>query len=674
MTPAAAAPVASNSLWLWAAALAITWLSGIESTWHRLGDSTAGFRSANQYWQELDRQAKAQQLGQQSVLSKADRVEWFRATLRAESKPRDTGQAPDKKPLDDKQLLDARRKALAAEVERRLASSPPPAKLAVPTPGTAEKDPVCDDLLGRATEVVKAAKPASESALVSATQRLANFCADARLLNDSESLRRRKDQAQAELVAKRDEAAQQQEKFQKEMDDKKSGNDVDFEMLGVKFKAPALLAPALWCLFAASWLLAAQRPAAAPPDRAMVLGIAVVLLAVQLRVSWIGLSLAQFEGGLRWRALVAVVLVAAIGCSTFWLVSMACRRVADPADTAATPGRPWWLAVLGAGAAALAVPAALPGAVLHGVQSALSALLAGSVVGGAALAAWPRGTVQAADHQRAAARRRQVLAAVAVATLLIVFTHRKVVLARRHQPSSYAWRLERLARRRDRLRARAGSLAGLAPGFYHAHREPPRSTVVHYVRPGGQTAVGARMPDVKRLQPLGKLPRYPWLGISSKNDLYAWTSAVPSTPSLEDDRQSLRGFRLCHATASWACENAALDLLERHGAGPANIAAAIQLLLLGIRHDAVFRSRSGSLRKQASADYRLYDLAAGLAVRYRQPHVIEELVRRIRQSGHELSFLSRTRKWADFRSRWHRRWMDRRAPVVWQTSTRRFVF
>lgn len=203
---------------------------------------------------------------------------------------------------------------------------------------------------------------------------------------------------------------------------------------------------------------------------------------------------------------------------------------------------------------------------------------------------------------------------------------------------------------------------------------PPSGTVVHYIGQGGITAVSARIPDVKRLRVLNNIPKYPWLGISSKTHLYSWASTTRSSQSFKQDRESLLEFRICHATAPWSCENAALDLLEQHGIGPANIASAINLLLLAIRQDAVFRSRSGSLRKQANANYRLYDLVAGLAVRYRQPHVMEELVQRIKQSGHELTFLDRTRKWADFKSKWHRRWMDRNVPVVWQTSFRRFVF
>lgn len=214
---------------------------------------------------------------------------------------------------------------------------------------------------------------------------------------------------------------------------------------------------------------------------------------------------------------------------------------------------------------------------------------------------------------------------------------------------------KRVQKHRQRLQAYLATIRGVAAGFYGAPtrklvagRPPPR-VVLHYIGPGPLVSARTLMPGRERLQPAA--------------DLRTET-------------------RICRGTSSWACENAALDVLaqagrDRHGGlrpTRRQLKQASSLLFQGIDGDAALKRRHPNIRKRAAHSMRLYDLLAALSVRYRDQATFDRLLAAVEASGQPLVFRTRIEKWQDASSRWRERWRDRSRPQHWHTDQRTVVF
>ncbi len=90
---------------------------------------------------------------------------------------------------------------------------------------------------------------------------------------------------------------------------------------------------------------------------------------------------------------------------------------------------------------------------------------------------------------------------------------------------------------------------------------------------------------------------------------------------------------------------------------------ACELLVDGIKHDRYYESKLG---KRPST--RLYDLLAGIAVRYNQPQKLSEMMQIIQADsiGDQSAFKSRLEKWNDQQSKWYGRWRDTSKNLTWR--------
>ena len=235
---------------------------------------------------------------------------------------------------------------------------------------------------------------------------------------------------------------------------------------------------------------------------------------------------------------------------------------------------------------------------------------------------------------------------------------------------------------RYRRKKSQGYATKLSPGFYRN----TRSQVIHYVGNDGRIARVNHINE-SRLRPV------------AVNELVQ-LGAINSSA----------GPHVNFSVASHALEKAALARIQ---AGDKE--SASRLLLQAIRHDQFFK-----LGTREDASLRLYDLLAGLSLRYNQPETLSEVVRltraaqqqmgqprrrstikgrgrrRIRagaapqktrrqpsafskwqkenkralKTAHEAHrrkfFETRLRKWAAADSPWKRRWRDTARPMQWK--------
>lgn len=156
------------------------------------------------------------------------------------------------------------------------------------------------------------------------------------------------------------------------------------------------------------------------------------------------------------------------------------------------------------------------------------------------------------------------------------------------------------------------------------------------------------------------------LGISQTKFLpneNAWKKA-----SLQD--LSLKKSTTPHlhlASASFSFEQAAIESLKNK-----NDKQACQLLLDGIKHDILFQI----VNPGGKPSFRLYDLLAGLTVRYQQDEYFNNMIDLIKNNP---QFESRREKWTNKNSSWYKRWENRKkriesgteiaeAKIKWKTT------
>lgn len=671
--------VPSRTLLLWLAALVVTWLSGIEPTSQKVMNIAHRYEEINRQLQQVDHKASAlqQQLG-------GKRAEQLDADLFAALYP--PGPAREQ---ERTRRFDRLRGAQAAQATRRgIARVNPALALDAARP--------CDSPILSAPPPVQGTEDRGDDMLISALEKLRNFCTLERLVKQAQSGQWKEERArQGSLqTAEEKKTREAQSATRADAENIRDKSNVDFELLGVKFTAEPLLASLLWCSFACAWLFAARQealkawtPATIPAhiDAAsalfnqlrLITMLGLLTWAVQLRITWLGLVMTSSTGGMHWKALVAsVVALLAVGSAVPVAVLLTHRLhlAPQPALEQLSNRRIGlaMLAVAGVAASAWWLPAQVLW-LLHGAKPALPVLGALPLL----LSVWV--WYYQRQHRRRAAQpsgRRRVLLQSACAMALVL-------------GGAAAWQLHRRARAayaaatQRRHRRRAQRLANNhEPGFYrnsNPRKQDQRRTIVFYVSGCGETAARAQLPDVmKPILP----PVYVWQDAlehvqlqATMLDQFAETTHT-ATSALPDWLQpwNLEKCRVMLPTASWSFEQAALLLLEDRTARRKHARRACELLLTGILHDLRYKKNHGNPRKRSAPSYRLYDLAAGLAVRYRVRRVIPEMKRRIEQAEYGLVFQSRFNKWDNVNSAWYRRWHDRSMPLRWQSGQQVSVF
>jgi hypothetical protein len=126
-----------------------------------------------------------------------------------------------------------------------------------------------------------------------------------------------------------------------------------------------------------------------------------------------------------------------------------------------------------------------------------------------------------------------------------------------------------------------------------------------------------------------------------------------------------RGPRVHLASSSWAFEEAALAMLQQRPLTDSRTEKVCQLLVFSINHDVYFRSQPS---------YRLYDLLAGVSIRFKQLPCFLELLRIIDETDRKGLFITRVEKWNDPDSSWRRRWRNRKRPIKWVGNSGGVVF
>jgi len=129
------------------------------------------------------------------------------------------------------------------------------------------------------------------------------------------------------------------------------------------------------------------------------------------------------------------------------------------------------------------------------------------------------------------------------------------------------------------------------------------------------------------------------------------------------------GPRVHLASASWAFEEAAVAALRKKPVDRKHSEEICKLLVFAINHDIFFKSA-----RSRRPSYRLYDLLAGLCVRFKQDAYFQELLRLIKVAGQEGLFKTRVDKWNDLQSGWRKRWRNRARPLKWISSSGGVVF
>lgn len=355
-------------------------------------------------------------------------------------------------------------------------------------------------------------------------------------------------------------------------------------------------------------------------------------LLLQMRVAWIGLEMTHHLGTNPIRALIPLLHISVV-LSTIWLVALWCRRHDSDQPASAsltilgvTTGIIWGAAIVG-----FAFPSfgTMIGARLREAPTLACLILA--AIAALALLTTRRSTALTATQSKESSRRIWILRnGVILATLAVTICGSAI--ARRHL-------MRRVARERELRRWKPYTF--LKPGFY------ANGQTIHYIAPGGRSA-SQYLPE--------------------PNSLEAWrvtdeNGAIPS----EDDN-------VRYAAASWAFEHAALHVMNGVGDIRRRSEEACTLLLRGLTYDLAkthLPPIGGRLRPPS---FRLYDLFAGLAIRFEHDELFERMIARLALSPYSTLFQTRIKRWTNVKSRWYKRWSIRTRNVKWIGSDTVGVF
>jgi hypothetical protein len=119
--------------------------------------------------------------------------------------------------------------------------------------------------------------------------------------------------------------------------------------------------------------------------------------------------------------------------------------------------------------------------------------------------------------------------------------------------------------------------------------------------------------------------------------------------------------------ASFFFEQAAAVRIQKE-----EIESACDLLLFAIQYELQSAYRTSRANRflpyKKSPSYRLYDLLAGVSVRFDKKDYLDRIVEMIKKSPDlaiAKSFETRITKWQDSNSKWHSRWSNTNKPIIW---------
>jgi hypothetical protein len=125
--------------------------------------------------------------------------------------------------------------------------------------------------------------------------------------------------------------------------------------------------------------------------------------------------------------------------------------------------------------------------------------------------------------------------------------------------------------------------------------------------------------------------------------------------------------RVSISRASYSFEHAAAAEIKQK-----NIDRACDLLIYAVEYELQSAYRAARVDRfrpsKQSPSFRLYDLLAGLSVRFNKPDYMKRMIdaiNSVKDSKVRQSFDSRIKKWQDSQSGWYSYWSDQNTPVKW---------
>lgn len=714
---------------LWAAALVVVWVSSLEPTWRTIAKSTRTFREINLSRQEAETRAVARLRRIATDEEELRRLDKF-----ARNYPAGLKRDQERRRLEKE----------FKEAEGRLA------------------------LVEQASGRKSAHYEEAETKKARADQKLRQFRSDEAKFEDVPVRKARLESVRAELAKEPEHIKYVYAEARKQA--LANERNVSFDLFGLKFNAPTLVAPLLWCLLASALFgylsrvrakalssyeqgvqalarlphvseevvqeLAERLPAwtvgsasfastsgsglgtggaadvrqrlmdrvfRASAERSAVASIAFLLpfliLAVQFRVGWIALELSRHVGSNFARSLVPAALVACIS-SAFWTAE---QWFSTRWDGPASDRRTLFRSLVAAFVLVEIASTLHPRFAIHFGQLfqqsliRVAELLSLLLVGLAACRFYTGGTP---DPESGSSRRRIIITMTGLAALAMVVPFafplfRKVAC--------------QVAERRRTRNRKTPSMA-LEQGFYQkkAFREEGisnrsrrrASEVIHYVGVNGRISGRGGFPSQKQISRMTKPPivnLYSFgllrsLGLTEalqvapigalsplrttvRLEIQPRDGAVNDSPALSTDPPLPDIPPSPHvnlSAASWSFEQAALAVLSPISNRAS--AHACELLLTGIHHDLIYKQRMNKQRKKDRPNFRLYDLMAGVCIRYGQRRYLQQLLELIELSDQRLVFQTRVEKWQNPTSSWWKKWRNRSKPVSWDGNSHAVVF
>lgn len=199
----------------------------------------------------------------------------------------------------------------------------------------------------------------------------------------------------------------------------------------------------------------------------------------------------------------------------------------------------------------------------------------------------------------------------------------------------------------------------------HANRERP-ATALHYAASDRRVRFFSAAPDLNLARATDTTPKGVEPLVEQKTELddsWRWISQTHASDAEWLAGQNIKPVR------TWQWEAAALDRIE---AG--QMEAACDLLFAGIKLDLRAITETELKIPKKRPNLRLYDLLAGLAVRYQKELYLEELctlIDGLRGGQKELvdrrlsSLEKRISKWRNPNGSWRKRWANPEKPVWW---------
>jgi len=222
---------------------------------------------------------------------------------------------------------------------------------------------------------------------------------------------------------------------------------------------------------------------------------------------------------------------------------------------------------------------------------------------------------------------------------------------------------------------KSGKNLGTAPTLTEGFYLNPKSQVIHYLPEGKKPRFTGKL-NANRLQPKDPTEvaieslntgastfeiAQPAVSISpveknaiSKTAISRSGTAAPAGPP-----------RVNVARASYSFEQAAVSQIKQN-----NVERGCDLLLYAIQYELRYRAAKPFLRSHAPS-LRLYDLLAGISVRYNKPDYLGRLISLTESVEAPIAvkgFAQRLTKWRDPQSRWYGRWADKSKRIEWKVD------